>query len=157
MKKLEIQEGDFKALAHALRKVDFFSSFTLENLDLLLPHFELYEFKSGETIFKKGDPGDALYIIHEGKVSIRLKEGFFSSTKTLATLTQGNFFGEMALLDKAPRTATVVVDEKSKLFVLLGTYFDDVMKKNPKFNDEVKRIAEHRRFETHYKSISKKE
>ena len=82
------------------------------------------EFKAGEVIFKQGDAAQELFIIQSGEVEIRL------GNRLLETLTQYGIFGEMALIDAAPRSATAVaatdvkvvpVGEKQFLFLISNT------------------------------------
>ena len=61
-------------------------------------------YKAGETIFKAGDRGDELYIVREGKVAIQL------GNRTLAVIGEGEVFGEMALIDAGPRSASAVAE-----------------------------------------------
>ncbi|MGC1349505.1 MAG: cyclic nucleotide-binding domain-containing protein [Xanthobacteraceae bacterium] len=81
-------------------------------------------FKAGEIIFRHGDPAEELYIVKSGKVEIRL------GNRLLDTLPELSIFGEMALIDHSPRSATVVaatdatvvpVDEKQFLFLVSRT------------------------------------
>lgn len=65
------------------------------------------EYKAGEPVFYEGDPGLGMYIIREGEVSIRIAESG-GEEKELAVLSDGDFFGELALLDEAPRSATAI-------------------------------------------------
>lgn len=83
-----------------------------------------YSFKAGEIIFRHGDPAEELYIVKSGKVEIRL------GNRLLDTLPELSIFGEMALIDHSPRSATVVaatdativpVDEKQFLFLVSRT------------------------------------
>ena len=60
--------------------------------------------KARETLFREGDLGDEMYLIKSGKVRI-VKEMDNGEEKTLAFLGEGSFFGEMAVLDKRPRSA----------------------------------------------------
>lgn len=63
---------------------------------------QLHTFKAGETIFKKGDPGDLMHIIKTGSVEILVGD------KIIELLGPGEFFGEMALIDSQPRSANAV-------------------------------------------------
>ncbi len=83
-------------------------------------------FKQGEIIFREGDPATELYVIKSGRVDIA------SGNRLLATLGDNGIFGEMALIDKAPRSATVTaatdvelvpVNEKQFLFLVSQTPF----------------------------------
>jgi CRP-like cAMP-binding protein len=65
---------------------------------------EARSFKAGETIFNAGDKGDEFFVIRSGEVSARL------GNRTLQTLGEGEIFGEMALIDQAPRSATMVAE-----------------------------------------------
>jgi trk system potassium uptake protein TrkA len=148
MQKLELGDAEVGILARILRKVDFFSPLTVGQLDQVLPHVRLYAFDAGETVFKQGEAGDAFYIVYKGKVSVRIKKGFLSFSKTVAALGEGSFFGEMALLTKEPRSATVVSEEPTQLFVLIATDFQFVLQENPATASEMKRIADRRKFES---------
>lgn len=68
------------------------------------------EFKQGTVIFRQGDPGDCMYDIFSGRVGIYAAYGT-KDEKMLTELTAGDFFGEMGVLDKAVRSATVVALE----------------------------------------------
>jgi CRP/FNR family cyclic AMP-dependent transcriptional regulator len=83
-------------------------------------------FKQGEIIFREGDPATELYIIKSGRVDIS------TGNRLLATLDDNGIFGEMALIDKTPRSATVTaatevelvpVNEKQFLFLVSQTPF----------------------------------
>lgn len=145
MEKLAIGEGDYAVLAKLLRKVEFFAPLTIGQLEMVLPYIMLYRYDSGEKVFGKGEPGDALYLIYDGRVSIRVPKALIL-TREVATLGGGDFFGEMALLDRAPRSASVVTLEPSRLFVLLASDFDFILKRNPSFEAEVRKMAERRKF-----------
>ena len=81
-------------------------------------------YKAGDVIFREGDPAQDLYIVKSGKVEVRL------GNRVLDTLPELSIFGEMALIDHSPRSATVVaatdttvvpVDEKQFLFLVSRT------------------------------------
>lgn len=148
MRKLTLGDAELGLLARMLRKVDFFAPLTIGQVDQILPHIRLYEFDPGETVFKQGDVGDAFYIVYKGKVSIRIKKGFFSLRKTVTTMGEGTFFGEIALIAQEPRSATVVCEEPTQLFVLVAGDFQFVLQQNPATAAEMKRIADRRKFES---------
>ena len=62
------------------------------------------EFPRGTVLFREGDPGGEMYVVSRGKVSISARGG--AVEKVLSTLGQGEFFGEMSILNDAPRSAT---------------------------------------------------
>lgn len=128
------------------RKVNFFSQMTIGLLEKILAFVMLYEYKKGEKVCKQGGPGDSFYVLYSGSLGVHVKKGFFGS-KQVATLGPGDFFGEMALLDRSPRNATVECEEDSKVFVLLAEHFDEVAKGNPEFESYMKSLAASRKFE----------
>ncbi|MEK6719522.1 MAG: Crp/Fnr family transcriptional regulator [Chloroflexota bacterium] len=79
-------------------------------------------FRRGEVIFHQGDPGNALFIVESGVVKISLPSEA-GEEAILATLQVGEFFGELALLDGAPRSATAVAMEPSRMLVLARDRF----------------------------------
>jgi CRP-like cAMP-binding protein len=74
-------------------------------------------FKRHETIFHQGDPGDALHIVSSGAIKIVLPS-LEGDEAIIATLRSGDFFGELALLDGAPRSATAVALETTETWTL---------------------------------------
>lgn len=85
-------------------------------------------FAKNEVIFHEGDPGDEMFIIQEGKVKISKKIG--DVHKTLAILDKGEFFGEMAILNNKPRSATAEVIEESVLLVIDRKTFETMIRNN---------------------------
>lgn len=149
MNRLEIGASELGVLAGMMRKVEFFTPLTVGQLDKILPAVLLYEFEPGETVFKQGQPGDAFYIVYQGKVDVSIKSGFMGwGSKKVASLGSGTFFGEIALISDAPRNATVRCAEKSLLFTLVARDFAFVLAENPGAAAEMTRIAERRKFET---------
>lgn len=85
--------------------------------------------KAGEIIFCEFEPGDAFYLIQSGKVKIVKVIG--EVEKTIDILNPGEFFGEMALLEQAPRTATALALTDVKLLEFNQQNFDILMQGNP--------------------------
>ena len=87
------------------------------------------DFPKGTLLFHEGDPGREMFIIQKGKVQVRKRVG--SGEKILAELGDGEFFGEMALLEGMNRSATVEVIENSKILVINPETFENLLKGNP--------------------------
>jgi CRP-like cAMP-binding protein len=89
----------------------------------------LNRFKKGTVLFHEGDEGEDMYIIQNGKVAI--KKRVPHGETTLAVLEKGDFFGEMAILERMPRSASAEVVEDSDLIVIQSELFGDMIKSNP--------------------------
>ena len=88
------------------------------------------EFKKDEVIFRQGDAGDCMYDIFSGRVGIYAAYGT-PNEKQISELKAGEFFGEMGLLDKAPRSATVVALEDTLVYVVGEADFNEFFIKQP--------------------------
>ena len=84
----------------------------------------------GETIFHKGDPGDSLYLITDGQVKIVLPSEA-GEEMTLGVLQTGDMFGELALFDGLPRSATMVAVENTEVLLLYRDDFLGFVGRNP--------------------------
>ncbi|MFI5347762.1 MAG: cyclic nucleotide-binding domain-containing protein [Elusimicrobiota bacterium] len=145
MNRISIGAAELGVLAHIMRKVEFFSPLTVGQLEKVLPHVMLGSYAAGEKVFAQGEPGDAFYIIYSGKVEVRLRRMLVLS-KTVASLGEGSFFGEGALVSKEPRNATVVCTEPTQLFTLLASDFQFILQENPAAAAEMLSIANQRKF-----------
>lgn len=126
-------QDDFSLLRNALQKVDFFYNLSFGELDELIKALRKRKVKKGEIIIKQGEIGDKFYIIGSGEVSVHIKKGL-GAAKKVATLSAGDFFGEMALVTDLPRTATVIAEEPTELFVLYKSDFKKILMRNPKIS-----------------------
>lgn len=82
----------------------------------------------GTILFREGDLGRDMFVIQKGKVQVRKKVG--NAEKVLAELSEGEFFGEMALLIGMDRSATVEAIEDSKILVVSPDNFESLLKSN---------------------------
>lgn len=99
---------------------------TPENvLSSIVPIMHEVSFAAGQQIFAKGDLGASLFIVYEGQV------GVFNGAQQLATFSKGDFFGELALLDAEPRSASAVAQNAATVFRLDQEDFYDVMEERP--------------------------
>jgi len=109
-----------------------------QNMAIEMPHLEKFikDYKPGEIIFRENDAGDRMYVILEGQVSI-FKSIAASSNRLLITLQKGDFFGEMALLEGLPRSASAVAQGETKLLAMNEAAFYNFLEKNPEFGPKV--------------------
>ena len=115
--------------------IDFLKSITLfEDLktdELIRLERTLYKrhYKKNEIIFNEGDPGAALYILKEGTVDVVMN--YNNNPILLTKLSDGMFFGEIALFDETPRSATVVASEECEIIALPKADFMLFSQKKP--------------------------
>ncbi len=89
----------------------------------------LTRFAAGHVLFREGEQGEEMYIIQSGRVAIKKKVR--DGDTTLAVLEKGDFFGEMSVLERLPRSATAEVLEDADIIVIGGDVFGDMIKANP--------------------------
>ena len=112
-----------------LKHIPLFSELTPHELDLLVSTARKQQYPKGSIVFFEGDPGDFLMVVLSGKVKVALL-GENGQEVILSILGPDSFFGEMALLETEPRSATVFTLEKSvflrlerdRFFGLLGQH-----------------------------------
>jgi len=112
-----------------MSNIALFESLTSEDLDALTLRLEEVVFEEGQAIFQQGDEGSSLFIIEEGAVEIAYGEG--KGKVVLATLFNGQYFGELSLFDGSPRSATATALKHSELIRLDRADLVDFVNKNP--------------------------
>lgn len=108
-----------------------FSDLERKDIVLLSKILHSRDYLSGEYIFHQGDPGIGIYLINEGDVEIQKKDelgGIFP----LASLSGGDFFGELALIDGEKRPASAIARSDCHLSVLFKPDLDEFINKYPK-------------------------
>jgi len=113
-----------------LRQVPLFESLDDKAAKELSELLETLDCKAETFLFRTGDAGDAMYIIEHGKVRICV-QAFDGREVTLTELGRGDFFGEMALLDRQRRSADAVVAEDARLALLSREHFLSFMRSSP--------------------------
>lgn len=114
----------------ALRSVPLFRNLDDEAAFELCNLLTVREEAGGTPLFYRGDPGDAMYLIETGRVRISVKDAD-GHDATLAELRDGEFFGEMAILDEQPRSADATVTTNTRLAVLSRGDFRTFLHTNP--------------------------
>ena len=121
-------------------KVPMFADLGTVTLSEIVGKLRVRNYPPRIVVVRRDEPGDSMFFISEGEVEVRLPRGGIA-------LGQGAFFGEMALLDRLPRTATVVTTEPTTLLVLYASDFYEIASNIPSLVEAVEREARRRRAE----------
>lgn len=113
-----------------LENLAIFSSLNVDELSTLARHMSYIHLQRGEYLFVEGDPGTFLGFVVNGILEIQ-KRRESGEYVTLARLTKGASIGEMALIDKSPRSATVIARQAAILVTLTDRAFDLLAEKHP--------------------------
>jgi CRP-like cAMP-binding protein len=115
-----------------LRHVHLFNEFTETDLRTLAVVCYQQSFDQGHILFAEGEPGDALYLVTSGAVRL-VKSSPRGEEQELAVMGTGDFFGEMALVDEGPRSATAIVQRHGALLVLPKAQLDRLLEEDHEF------------------------
>lgn len=124
------KKWDPTALADELGGVPLFSVLEQKHLCELTRRFRPRHFGAGQPVFLQGDPGEEMYLVLDGRIRISC-ESTSGKEVTLATFTGGAFFGEMALLDGMPRSASAYAETRCEALLLRRTDFMDFLDRSP--------------------------
>lgn len=139
---LEPTSAIFKHLRRVLQQAYFLQSMGPNELDKLMISLKPMRVFKGYEIIKQGDPGDAFYLIASGRVSVYVNKGEFRTK--VAELGADKYFGEIALISNEPRTATVMAEGLTELFVLQKSDFQNILMKNPNIAAKIKEAYQQR-------------
>jgi sulfate permease, SulP family len=112
-----------------LQRVPLLSDFTAPQIEQLRGWLEPVAWPAGHVVFRHGDPGSSLYLVTRGRASVHLLHD--DGDIRLVTFAVGAVFGELALLDRGPRSATVTVDDDLRGFGLSDASFGALCQKQP--------------------------
>ncbi|MDD5456191.1 MAG: cyclic nucleotide-binding domain-containing protein [Candidatus Margulisbacteria bacterium] len=115
-----------------LQDCELFQYLNSQQLDLFKNSIKESKLKKGEVVFSQGDTDNSLFILIDGQVSIRfiLHVNTGEIRPIINKIDKGNFFGEFALIDAQPRTATAIALEDSVLWRITKEDFDKVLEDN---------------------------
>jgi CRP/FNR family transcriptional regulator, cyclic AMP receptor protein len=108
-----------------LSRVPLFSNCTPAEIAAIAAVTQEHEFEAGQIIVTQGTPGQAFYLILTGKVEI------LRDTNSLGAFGPGDFFGEMSLLDQAPRSATIRAIDHTTCLMLSSWDFKALLEQHP--------------------------
>jgi PPM family protein phosphatase len=108
-----------------LKQMPLFRHLTYKEIIRVLNLTEVSDYGPGEDIMREGEPGDDLYILLRGRVRLHKGGAFITS------LLPGAHLGEMALIDRTPRSVTATAEERSRLLILRRQEFYEIIRKDP--------------------------
>ena len=113
----------------SLRRVKIFADLTDEQLERFVTFMEIEHTRQWTEIVKQGQQGDAMYLVLEGELRVRMMIG--GKESILVTLGPGEFFGEISLFDHGPRSADVVANTDSVLLKISAKKFEHLLSQAP--------------------------
>jgi len=119
-----------------LKNIPLFDKQTPNTLAQIADQMMVHRAEPGDAIIRQGDPGDLFYLIRSGSVDVRIHDG--KQEKKVAELTEGQYFGEAALITNEPRNATVIAKEESIFYALDKENFQTVLQESATFEEELR-------------------
>ncbi|MCX6022538.1 MAG: ATP-binding cassette domain-containing protein, partial [Chloroflexi bacterium] len=129
---------------HRLRGIPLFEPLQENVLELIADRFATERCLEGRVVVEQGDPGDKFYVVVRGKVDVLIPDGA-EGQRRVASLQDGDFFGEIALLDDVPRTATVRSRTPCLFLTLARDQFMNLMRSAPEVRAVLVEVARARR------------
>lgn len=129
------READYH---RALDQVHIFDPLSAQEKEAVVKGMVKSVYAPGEIIIKRGDPGESMFIIHRGKVEVRLPSNN-GDQHQVAVLEPGNFFGEMALLTGEPRTADVSAIDEVEILEIRKGVIERLLGNNEQLAEELSR------------------
>ena len=128
-----MEKSDWKKL---LNNSSLFGRLTEAETKYLLEESRQENFPRGETILREGERSEYVYIIGSGHVSVALS-GATTNKVPIESLTEGNFFGEMACMEHKPRMASVIADSDCELLQIPAAAFQHLTEENARFSSRL--------------------
>jgi len=139
----EAHDADGGAIVERLSAVDIFAPLSIEETGMLAQAAVRHVFAPGETVIRAGDEGSSMFVVHNGRVQVQINEN--GRPRPVATLNEGDFFGEMALFTGEPRTANVVALEETEVLEIGHAAMKRVFDTNPDLVESLSFIISERR------------
>ena len=133
----EIHRRDFIVNWAMIARVPLFATLDAGEIAEIMPFLHARTLAPGTVVFKRGEVASSMYFIASGEVEVELPGG-------AVRLGEGHFFGEMAVLRKAPRSATVRARVASKLLVLDASDLHGLVERNPHMGERIEAVASSR-------------
>jgi CRP-like cAMP-binding protein len=136
------QDEEYARRLDALSRVDVFRALDAGKIDRLSRRMRMIIYGPGEVVLRQGDPGDSLYVVRSGSVAVQV--GTDGARKEVATLTTGQFFGEMSLMTGESRSATVVAKTDCECYIVDKESFQEVLEERPELAGVISEILTRR-------------
>lgn len=134
----EVRRREFARIWELVARVPFFADVGAIAISDIVARLRSRNYPPGTHVIRKGEPGDSMYFIVAGEVEVRIGG-------PVRTLSDGGFFGEMALIDRKPRSADVVTVTPCTLLVLEVVDFYQLAGQQPSLVRAIEAEADHRR------------
>jgi small-conductance mechanosensitive channel len=138
-----MRDGDGGAITERLSAVDIFAPLSAQETSMLAQAAVSHVFAPGETVIRAGEPGSSMFVVHKGRVRVQVSEN--GRSRTVATLNEGDFFGEMALFTGEPRTANVLALEETEVLEIGHAAMKKIFDTNPDLVESLSFIMAERR------------
>lgn len=140
---IPLATGPQKEVIERLSAVDIFAPLSTEETEKLAGGAVRHVFAPGEVVIRAGDQGSSMFVVHNGRVQVQISEG--GKSRPVAVLSEGAFFGEMALFTGEPRTANVVALEETEVMEIGHGAMKHLFETNPDLAESISwTIAERR-------------
>ncbi len=136
-----------------LRTMDIFEALPSEELEPIAQLLRERRLAEGEVLCRQGEPGDALFIVTGGRIRLTTVDPS-GNEKLLTYFTDGQFFGEMALLTGAPRSATATAETDSQVLVLQKYDFDNLLATHAQIMREMLKVVSQRTVQTNQQLLA---
>ncbi len=130
------QSEEDSSVEHLLSSVPIFSQLAPKEILKVSSIIHHRNYRAGEYVFAQGDPGLGMYVIISGEIRIIYSDGT-GGVKELACLKDGDFFGELSLLDESPRSASAVAETESKVMGFFRPDLLDLLSRSPKAGTKI--------------------
>jgi hypothetical protein len=122
-----------------LRKIQIFEGLSITELAAVASVTEEIVFQPDETVIKEGEPGETMYLIIEGEVSVHKGQEQGREIE-LDRISAGDYFGEMALFEDIPRSATIRTQKETRLLMLHKREFTEIVREYPQIALHICRV-----------------
>ena len=138
-----IRDIDGGAIVERLSAVDIFAPLSVDETGMLALAAVRHVFAPGEAVIRAGDEGSSMFVVHNGRVQVQISEN--GRPRPVATLNEGDFFGEMALFTGEPRTANVIALEETEVLEIGHAAIKRLFDTNPDLVESLSFIISERR------------